>query len=113
MTSKSELTYKRALALYEKVQDYDIRIDNSVARWITDKRYDMLYVQNDYKAINAAIEYANVRNELNDIPPPIIPIKGTTGALPLVYFVKSNLPTELPKYRKKKTTKPKTKRRSK
>lgn len=108
-TSKKELgLYRNAKILYDKALKYGIRMDSSTDRWVDDPRYKVMSVATEPEEINDAMDYAKVRGELSDVPPPIIGIKSIRNP-PYIYFVKPHLPRgEIsPRYRKKKSAKPK------
>lgn len=95
--------------LLARVKEHHIPIERDLGRWIMDKRYAQYDAADDYDKINRAIDYAIKYNEFDEIPPPIIAVGGTVHGAPVLYLIKTNIPT----YRKKKTSKPKSKRKSK
>jgi hypothetical protein len=95
---KSPETY-----LMTRVKEHHIPIERNLGNWIMDKRYAQYDAHDDYDKINRAIDYAIKYDSFKDIPPPIIAVGGTVHGVPVLYLIKTDVPT----YRKKKTTKPK------
>jgi hypothetical protein len=97
--------------LYQQVKKYGIPIDKSITNWITDKRYKSYDPVDDYFDIKDAIDIIVASKRLDEVPPPIIAIMSLAHGYPIVYFIKKSV--FINSYRKKKSSKTKTKRKSK
>jgi len=92
--------------LLARVKEHRIPIERDLGKWIMDKRYAQYDAHDDYDKINRAIDYVIKYNDFNEIPPPIIAVGGTVHGAPVLYLIKTNVPT----YRKKrKSSMPKRK----
>jgi hypothetical protein len=102
-----DLERKPLIKLAKRVEELHIPINNTIGNWSLDKRYVAYHTTDDYEQINTAINNVVISGRLNEVPPPIIAIRKTAYGAPAIFFIRTNVPI----YRKKKSSKPKPKRK--
>lgn len=113
--SREDLVAKRPLPrklklLAERLRAMGIRpVYGHIARFDGDPRYSIRDPERDFEKINKALNTIEQEGHLDENPPPIVAIGVIPGRAPLFYYVRN----DISEWRKKKTTKAKTKRKSK
>lgn len=91
------------------VDKYHIPVDNNMGKWVMNKKYAYYDSKDDFDKIYIAIKNIVESDRVNEVPPPIIAIRKTVHAAPVVFFIRTTIPI----YRKKKSIKSKSKRKVK